>query len=139
MDVNVYLTFDGRCAEAFAEYARHPRRRGRLRADLRRDAHGGAHAARAARPGDAFRAKLGDKVIMGSDAPPEWYTTPGGFSVSLHFDDLEEGRRAFDALAEGGTVKMALQETFWAKGFGMLIDRFGTPWIVNCGHAGGQG
>jgi PhnB protein len=31
---------------------------------------------------------------------------------------------------------MSLQATFWAEGFGMLIDRFGTPWIVNCGHAG---
>jgi PhnB protein len=78
--------------------------------------------------------KLGDRVIMGSDAPPEWYTTPGGFSVSLQFDDLDAGQRAFDALAEGGTVKMPLRATFWAEGFGMLIDRFGTPWIVNCGR-----
>jgi PhnB protein len=79
---------------------------------------------------------LGDKVIMGSDAPPQWYTAPGGFSVSLGFDEVEEGQRVFDALAEGGTVKMPLQETFWAKGFGMLIDRFGTPWIVNAGSKG---
>ena len=80
--------------------------------------------------------KVGERVIMGSDAPPEWYTTPGGFSVSLGFDEVEEGRGVFEALAEGGTVKMGFQETFWAKGFGMVIDRFGTPWIVNCGRKG---
>jgi PhnB protein len=139
MDVNIYLTFDGRCAEAFAEYARV------LGGEVAfQQTYGETPMAEHTAPEQHARVmhselKLGDKVIMGSDAPPEWYTTPGGFSVSLHFDELDEGRRAFDALAEGGTVKMPLQETFWAKGFGMLIDRFGTPWIVNCGHAEGQG
>jgi PhnB protein len=136
MNVNIYLTFDGRCAEAFADYARIL----------------GGKVAFSQTFGESPMAKdvpaeqhdrvmhselhLGDKVIMGSDAPPQWYTTPGGFSVSLGFDDVEEGQRVFDALAEGGTVKMPLQETFWAKGFGMLIDRFGTPWIVNAGSKG---
>ena len=76
---------------------------------------------------------------MGSDAPPERDMTPGGFSVSLYFDDLEEGRRAFDALAEGGTVKMALQEDFLGEGLRHADRPLRHPWIVNCGHAGGQG
>jgi PhnB protein len=39
----------------------------------------------------------------------------------------------FNALAEGGTVQMALQQTFWARRFGILVDQFGTPWMINCG------
>jgi len=41
------------------------------------------------------------------------------------------GPRVFTTLAQNGTVQMPFQPTFWAKGFGMLIDRFGTPWILN--------
>jgi uncharacterized glyoxalase superfamily protein PhnB len=43
--------------------------------------------------------------------------------------------RVFSALAQDGTVQMAFQETVWAKGFGMLVDQFGIPWIVNAGEA----
>jgi len=134
MDVNIYLTFDGRCAEAFDEYARVLGGKVAFRQTYGETPM--AEHVPAEQHGRVMHSELhlDGKVIMGSDAPPEWYTTPGGFSVSLQFDDLEAGRRAFDALAEGGTVKMALQETFWAQGFGMLIDRFGTPWIVNCGR-----
>ena len=44
-----------------------------------------------------------------------------------------EGNRIFNALADGGTVTMPLAETFWAESFGMVTDRFGTPWGVNGG------
>ena len=60
------------------------------------------------------------------------FNQPQGFSVSISVKDADEAQRIFTALAEGGTVGMPLQETFWAKRFGMLIDRFGTPWMVNC-------
>ena len=81
--------------------------------------------------------QFGDQVLQGADAPPGQFTQPAGFSVALHFDDAAEGERAFTALAQGGTVKMPFQATFWAKGFGMLIDQFGTPWIVNAGQGTG--
>jgi PhnB protein len=45
---------------------------------------------------------------------------------------VEEGERVFNALAENGTVKMPFQETFWATRWGMLVDKFGTPWMINC-------
>ena len=54
-----------------------------------------------------------------------------GFSLSLIYPTDAEARGIFDALAEGGQVTMPMQETFWAKAFGMLVDRFGTPWMVN--------
>jgi hypothetical protein len=44
---------------------------------------------------------------------------------------VAEGKRWFDSLADGGSIEMAWQETFWAHGFGKVIDRFGVPWMVN--------
>jgi PhnB protein len=76
---------------------------------------------------------VGDMVLMGSDAPPDYFEKPQGFNVNLQFDDVVEAERIFHALAENGTIKMPFQETFWAKRFGMAIDRFGTPWMINCG------
>jgi PhnB protein len=73
----------------------------------------------------------GSSVLMGSDAPPQHYVKPQGFGVSVHVKSADEGRRIFDALAEGGLVTMPFEKTFWSPGFGMLTDRFGTPWMVN--------
>ena len=52
--------------------------------------------------------------------------------MSVQVADLDQARRVFKALAEGGRETMALQKTFWSPGFGMLVDRFGIPWMVNC-------
>ena len=76
---------------------------------------------------------VGDQELMGSDSPCEYYEEPKGFSVSLNIDNLAEAERVFHALAENGTVQMPLQETFWAKSFGMVIDQFKTSWMINCG------
>lgn len=56
-----------------------------------------------------------------------------GFSLSLNYPTADEGRRVFDALAAGGKVHMPMGKTFWAEAFGMLVDRFGTPWMVGGG------
>ncbi len=76
--------------------------------------------------------KVGDDMLMASDAPPDRYHEPKGFSVSLSIKDPKEAERVFHALAENGHVKMDIQETFWAQRFGMLVDQFGTPWMINC-------
>ena len=75
---------------------------------------------------------VGDTVLMGSDALPNYFEKPQGFSVSLVLNDPDEAERVFNALAENGIVQMPIQETFWAARFGMLVDRFGTPWMINC-------
>lgn len=75
---------------------------------------------------------IDDKELMGSDAPPGYYEAPEGFSVSISLNDLAKAERIFDTLAEGGKVQMAFQQTFWADRFGMLIDQFGIPWMINC-------
>jgi PhnB protein len=81
------------------------------------------------------RLVVGDQVLMGSDAPPDRFDQPQGFSMSIGVDDPDEAERIFKALAEKGNVKMPIQETFWARRFGMLVDRFGTPWMINCEKA----
>jgi len=53
--------------------------------------------------------------------------------VALHFKDAAEAERVFATLSEDGTVQMPLQKAFWASRFGMLTDRFGIPWMINCG------
>lgn len=81
------------------------------------------------------RLTIGDQVLMASDAPPEHYHKPGGFSVNIGVNDAAEAERLFRALAENGTETMPIAETFWAVRFGMLVDRFGIPWMINCEKA----
>jgi len=73
-----------------------------------------------------------DYVLMGSDAPPDRFEKSQGFSVAIQIDDPKEAERIFAALADNGSVRMPLQQTFWAVRFGMLVDKFGIPWMVNC-------
>ncbi|MGE5156993.1 MAG: VOC family protein [Gemmatimonas sp.] len=68
--------------------------------------------------------------IMASDAPPQHFHKPQGFSLSLSVSDPAEAERKFNALCKGGTVTMAWSKTFFAKGFGMGVDQFGIPWMV---------
>lgn len=78
------------------------------------------------------RMDIGDSVLMASDAPPGHYEKPNGFSVSIELEDRAEAERIFNALADGGTVGMPFQATFWSTGFGMCTDQFDIPWMVNC-------
>jgi PhnB protein len=80
--------------------------------------------------------KIGDTVLMGSDAPPDRYEKPKGFSVSLVLEDTGEAERIFKTLSEGGSVQMPIQQTFWAARFGMLVDKFAIPWMINCNQPG---
>jgi PhnB protein len=74
---------------------------------------------------------IGDAVLMGADSPPGQFEKPTGMHVSIHLNDVVEGERIFNALAENGNVTMPFQKTFWSPGFGMCMDRFGTPWMIN--------
>ena len=136
MQLNPYLTFNGQCAAAFKFYEQCLG--GKIEAMF---THGNSPMAEQVPPDwrdKIMHARLivSDKVLMGSDAPPDRYEEPKGFSVSLGIDDPAEAERIFHALAANGTVQMPIQETFWAVRFGMLVDRFGIPWMVNCERAG---
>ena len=131
MKLNPYLAFDGQCREAFECYEK--ALGGKI---VFMQTIGDSPMAKNMPPESHGRIMhvtlhVGDQVLQGADAPPGQFSTPAGFSVALHFDEVSQGEHVFNALAEHGTVQMPFQPTFWAKGFGMLIDRFGTPWIVN--------
>ena len=132
MQLNPYLLFNGQCEEAFKFYAQVLG--GKIEGML---THAGTPAEQQA-PSE-WRDKIlhatltvGDQVLMASDSPPGHYEQPKGFSVSIQLKDQAEAERIFNALAENGTVQMPLQQTFWATRFGMCVDRFGIPWMVNC-------
>ncbi|UWU19760.1 VOC family protein [Rhizobium sp. CB3060] len=78
------------------------------------------------------RLTVGDAVLMASDGRPGETGRKCGFSVSVQIDRPEEAEKLFAALQEGGTVTMPIDETFWAERFGMLVDKFGVPWMINC-------
>ena len=135
MRLNPHLTFNGQCEAAFQFYEKCLG--GRI---LMMMTYGDSPMAEQTPPGwlgKIIHARLmvGDKILMGSDAPPPHYEPMTGFSVTLGIDEPAEADRVFAALSEGGTVRMPIQETFWARRFGMLTDRFGTPWMVNCEKA----
>ncbi len=75
---------------------------------------------------------VGENIISAADAPPDRYQKPQGFHVAIDTKDPAEAEGVFHALAKNGTVQMPVQETFWALRFGMLIDQYGIPWMVNC-------
>ena len=132
MQLNPYLNFKGDCEAAFKFYERCLG--GKIGFKM---TFGESPMAQQAPPGWQdkimhIRLEIGDRVLMGSDAPPERYVAPKGFFVSLTVDQPAEAERAFNAFADNGSVQMPLQETFWAARFGMVVDRFGIPWMINC-------
>jgi PhnB protein len=127
-----YLLFDGNCREAFKAYEKIFN--GKIQAMMTFD-----ETPAAKDMGPEWRNMIihaymtfGDSTLMASDAPPQHFEPMQGLSVSLHPETVQEAERIFNALAEGADVKMPLQETFWAQRYGMLVDRFGTPWMINC-------
>ena len=132
MSLSPYLSFNGQCEAAFRFYEKVLG--GKITAML---PHEGTPAAEHVPP--EWRNKImhahmvvDGQVLMGADTPPDHYKQPRGFSITAGIPDAKEAERVFQALAEGGKVTMPIAETFWAERFGMLVDRFGIPWMVNC-------
>ena len=141
MNITPYLNFDGNCAEAFDFYKDlfkgqivHSSTFGEIPPDENMPPM----------PPDAksrimhVHLQVGQQALMGSDTlpgacsgGPGGYSKPQGLWVSIGVGSMAEGQRVFDALAAGGQVTMPFAATFWSPGFGMVTDRFGTPWMVN--------
>jgi PhnB protein len=133
MQLSPYLNFNGQCEAAFKFYERVLG--GKIEAMI---TYAGTPAEEHAPPelrNKILHARLivGSDALMGSDAPPDRYDAPKGFSVSLQIDDPADAERILHALTENGIVQMPIQQTFWADRFGMLVDQFGVAWMVNCG------
>lgn len=131
-----YLTFDGNAAEALAFYA------SCLGGDIIASHTFGQIPAgeQPLPPGSDQRLMHGHLVadglhLMASDILPGMpFDGHKGFSLSVQRQSVAEGEQVFQALGAGGTVTMPFAPTFWAKGFGMLTDKFGVPWMVNVEH-----
>ena len=132
MQLTPYLSFNGQCEAAFTLYERCLG--GKIECMMTYESRPDDYAVPAEWRKKILHATLrvGDQLLMGADPPPERYQKPQGFSLTLGLKDQAEAERVFEALAEKGTVEMALQETFWAVRFGVLVDRFGITWTVNC-------
>jgi PhnB protein len=128
-----YLAFNGNCAEAMKFYER--ALGGKLELLMRNaDSPFAAQTPKehADRIMHARLALPGGGSLYAGDCPPQMpYGGIQGLSLTLNFDTVEEATRAFNALGDGGKIVMELQPMFWAKIWGMLTDRFGTPWIIN--------
>jgi PhnB protein len=132
MQMNTYLSFHGECEAAFKfyeecfdgklgeifRYAGTPMAN-QVPADWQDKVMHGSVA-------------IGEQVLMGGDVAPERYEKPQGFSLSLQIKSTTQAERIFRLLAKDGMVVMPLEETFWADRFGMIVDRFGIPWLINC-------
>jgi PhnB protein len=132
MEMNPYLSFKGQCENAFRFYAKSLD--GRVGEIFR---YGGSPMA-ADVPADWSdkvmhgSITIGNQVLMGGDVAPERYEAPRGFSLSLQIASVADAERMFAELAADGTIVMPLEKTFWAERFGMVVDRFGVPWLINC-------
>lgn len=133
--MQAYLSFNGNCAEAFAFYTKAlggavtfslTYGESPMAGEVPKESHGRImHMA----------LQAGGATLFGADLMPD---TPfegfKGFALSVQRQDVDAGAAVFQALAEGGQITMPFAKTFWAAGFGMLVDRFGVPWMVNCEH-----
>jgi PhnB protein len=135
MEIAPYLIFNGNCAEAFKFYAQC------LGGKIGMMQTYGESPAKEHVPAAVHnrvihvRMTVGNEPLMGSDAPSEQFEKPQGTSVSITVPTAAEAERIFKALSDGGTVTMPFAKTFWSAGFGMTVDRFGTPWMVNTATA----
>jgi PhnB protein len=130
--LRINLSFDGQCETAFKLYERCFG--GNIAIMLR---WGESPMAQDAPPNWSgkilyARLRIGDFDLVGGDALPGTYESPRGMSVMINLNDPAEAERLFQVLSENGSIRMGLEETFWAHRYGVLTDRFGIPWEINC-------
>ena len=138
LDASISLSFNGECEAAFRLYESLLGAKAEfvitwgaspLADDVPRDWHGKMLFAR-------LRAR--NMTLLGGDIPQGSYRRPTGFTLCLSADDEAEAERLFAVLADGGTVQMALQPTFFATRYGEVVDRFGIPWEIRCRNTHGS-
>ena len=129
--LNPYLFYSGNCEAAFKYYEKVLG--GKIEMMLRSEEAPESMPAPAGWEKKIMHARMtvGGTVLMASDSPPEHFHKPQGFAVSLTVRDPADAEKKFNALCDGGTVTMPFSKTFFSKGFGMAIDQFGIPWMVN--------
>ena len=135
MRISPYLSFNGNCEEAVLFYEK----AFNVKAEIVRYKDTPKDNEYQVQPGTEnlvmhAQFELSGEVIMFADMPPEYPVKNGNnIAIMAEFDNVESAKSAFEALKAGGEVTMELQETFWSKCFGSLIDRFGIYWNISIG------
>lgn len=129
-NVTPYIAFRGNCREALEFY------KAKLGAEeLFAQTYGNSPMPDMGDPDAIMHAtlKIGDSHVMFcDDFHSEHFSTGGNISLAIGLNDVEKAREYFDNLSDGGKVTMPLDKTFWAEAFGMLTDKFGINWMINC-------
>ena len=130
LGVNPYISFNGNCGEAIEFY------KSALNAEvLFSQTYGESPMAHMGAKDNIMHCtlKVGDSPVMMCDNPtPGRAATGGNISLAIGLDDPQRAKQLFDNLSNSGTVMMPLEKTFWAEAFGMVTDKFGINWMINC-------
>jgi PhnB protein len=132
MQMNPYLSFNGQCEAAFKLYEQCLG--GQLGAIFRYAGTSLADQVPADWQDKVMHGSvtIGEQVLQGADVAPDRYEEPKGFSLSLQMTSTTDAERIFRELGRDGRVVMPLEKTFWAALFGVVVDRFGIQWLINC-------
>ena len=130
MKLFTYLNYGGNCRQAFEFYQKH------LGGKITMLTTHGEQPDASKVPADwrqavlHARIDLGGTTVFGADIPPEHFQPMRSAYLSLLVDSVEEAERVYALLSEGGQIFMRMEETFFARRFAMLRDRFGTSWML---------
>jgi PhnB protein len=125
--LNPYVSFDGTARQAMEFY------RDVFGGDLRTNTFG--EFGQSDSP-DADKVMHSQLTLMASDTPTGMQRNPGDtITISLSGDDADALRGYWEKLSGGGNVTMPLEKQMWGDEFGMCVDKFGVPWMVNITQA----
>jgi PhnB protein len=132
MQMNPYLNFNGQCEAAFKFYGQCLG--GQVGAIFRYAGTSLSHQVPTDWQDKVMHGSvtIGEQVLLGADVAPDRYEEPKGVSLSLQMTSTTEAERIFHMLGKDGSVVIPLEKTFWAARFGVLVDRFGIRWLINC-------
>jgi PhnB protein len=129
MQIQPYLFFDGRCDETVEFY----RKAVGAKVEMLMRYKDSPDPAMVQANGDKVMhasLQIGGSTVLASDGNCQNQPSFQGFALSLTAADDAEAKRLFEALSDGGQVRMPLAKTFFASSFGMLADRFGVGWMI---------
>jgi PhnB protein len=136
LGVNPYISFQGNCREAIELY------KSALDAEVLFSQTVGESPLSDMGAADNIvhcTLRVGGSTIMMCDDPrADASAALGNISLSIGLNDPERARQIFGKLAKDGSVLMPMEKTYWAEAFGVVADKFGVRWIVNCEAAGAQ-
>lgn len=129
LGVNPYIAFKGSCRDAIEFY------KAALGAEVLFSQTFGESPMSSMGPAENIMhssVRVGNSTVMMCDDPNPGPASSGNISLAIGIDDPERARQLFENLAKDGSVAMPIQKTFWAEAFGMVTDKFGVKWMVNC-------